>query len=102
MNTILPKYPAHPGTLIKDELVEMGGTQKSLATSLGIHPSYLSEIINGKRAINAPLAIELEAVFGISAEYWLRFQAQYDLDILRISRLSHPKEKSASLSLKKE
>lgn len=69
---------------------------------MGINPSYLSEIINGKRAINASLAIELEAVFSIPAEYWLRFQAQYDLDTLRISRLSHPKEKSAPLSRKKE
>src|SRR5690554_391524 len=103
MNTILPKYPTHPGTLIKDELVEMGGiTQKELAALLGVKPSYLSEVINGKRAINASLAIDLEAVFGIPAEYWLRFQSQYDLDILRISRLNHPNEKPVQPSRKKK
>lgn len=91
MNTKLPKYPTHPGTLIKDELIEMGDTtQKKLAASLGVTPSYLSEVINGKRAVNASLAIGLEEVFGISAEYWLRFQAQYDLDMLRISRINKP------------
>ncbi|MDY9917952.1 HTH-type transcriptional regulator / antitoxin HigA [Porphyromonadaceae bacterium NLAE-zl-C104] len=104
MNTVLPKYPTHPGTLIKEELIEMGNTtQKELASSLGITPSYLSEVINGKRAINASLAIGLEEVFGISAEYWLRFQAQYDLDILRISRINKPiTKKSDQLFYEKE
>lgn len=104
MNTLLPKYPTHPGTLIKDELIEMGNTtQKDLAGYLKVTPSYLSEVINGKRGINASLAIGLEDVFGIPAEYWLRFQAQYDLDILRISRInkSTPK-KSGRPFLKKE
>jgi len=104
MSTILPKYPTYPGTLIKDELVEMGNvTQKDLAGFLKVTPSYLGEVINGKRAINASLAIGLEDVFGIPAEYWLRFQAQYDLDILRISRINKPTtKKSGQHSLKKE
>jgi addiction module HigA family antidote len=104
MNTILPKYPTHPGTLIKDELIEMGNTtQKELASYLSVTPSYLSEVINGKRAINASLAIGLEEIFGISAEYWLRFQAQYDLDILRISRINKPTAKKTNqLSRKNE
>lgn len=97
MNSILPKYPTHPGTLIKDELIEMGDTtQKDLAGFLGVTPSYLSEVIHGKRAINAPLAIGLEEIFGISAEYWLRFQAQYDLDMLRISHVVKPKERKTA------
>ncbi len=91
MSTILPKYPTHPGTLIKDELIEMGNTtQKDLSGYLNVTPSYLSEVINGKRSINASLAIGLEEVFGISAEYWLCFQAQYDLDMLRITRINRP------------
>lgn len=104
MNTILPKYPTHPGTLIKDELMEMGNTtQKELAGYLKVTPSYLSEMINGKRSINASLAIGLEDVFGISAEYWLRFQVQYDLDMLRISRINKSTtKKPGQLSLKKE
>lgn len=103
MNSILPKYPTHPGTLIKDELIEKGDTtQKDLAGYLGITPSYLSEVINAKRAINASLAIGLEEVFGISAEYWLRFQAQYDLDMLRISRINKPPAKKTNQLSRKE
>ena len=99
MNTILPQYPTHPGTLIKDELAEMENniTQKELASKLGIATSFLSEVINGKRSINASLAIGLEDFFGISAEYWLRFQMQYDLDLLRLSR----KNKETSLKKKR-
>lgn len=91
MNTLLPKYPTHPGILIKDELIEMGNvTQKEIAGQLHVSASYLSEVINGKRTINASLAIGLEEVLGISAEYWLRFQSQYDLDMLRITRKTQP------------
>lgn len=103
MNRLLPKYPTHPGTLIKDELVEMGNTtQKDLAGYLDVTPSYLSEVINGKRGINASLAIGLEEVFGISAEYWLRFQAQYDLDILRIFRINKSSTKKSGRLFRKE
>lgn len=103
MSTKLPKYPTHPGTLIKDELIEMGNTtQKELAGYLNVTPSYLSEVINGKRAVNASLAIGLEEVFNITAEYWLRFQAQYDLDMLRISRLNKPLKKKSDQHFRKK
>jgi HTH-type transcriptional regulator/antitoxin HigA len=103
MNTILPKYPTHPGTLIKNELIEMGNTtQKELAGYLSVTPSYLSEVINGKRAINASLAIGLEEIFGISAEYWLRFQAQYDLDMLRVARINKPIARKSDQFFQKE
>ena len=97
--TILPKYPTHPGTLIKDELTEMENiTQKELASQLGVTASFLSEVINGKRSINASLAIGLEKIFGIPAEYWLRFQSQYDLDLLRLS----PPDQKVQFRYKKE
>lgn len=103
MSTILPHYPTHPGILIKDELAGIGNvTQKELASLLGVTASFLSEVINGKRSVNASLAIGLEDFFGIPAEYWLRFQAQYDLDLLRISRRNAPDAKKPYSRLRKK
>ncbi|MDD3721116.1 MAG: HigA family addiction module antitoxin [Lutibacter sp.] len=80
----IPFSATHPGTLLKDELVAGGIKQKEFAVEIGMQHTMLSEIINGKRPITADLAILLERSLGISADYWLRFQSQYDIDISRI------------------
>ena len=39
----------------------------------------ISEICNNKRGISARFALELERVFGISAEFWVTMQAKWDV-----------------------
>jgi len=80
----IPFSATHPGTLLKDELLAGGIKQKEFAVEIGMQHTMLSEIINGKRPITADLAILLERSLGISADYWLRFQSQYDIDLSRI------------------
>jgi len=80
----IPFSATHPGTLLKDELMASGIRQKEFAVEIGMQNTMLSEIINGKRPITADLAILLERSLGISADYWLRFQSQYDIDTSRI------------------
>ncbi len=81
---ILPFEATHTGTLLKDELEAMNMTQKKLAEIIGVKPSFLNEIIKGKRAVTADIALLLEKALGISADYWLKFQTQYELDKARI------------------
>ena len=76
-NRIVPAQATHPGELIKDELNERKMSQKQLANLTGIAPSVLSETINGKRAISLNVAVALEKVLGISADYWMNLQMQY-------------------------
>lgn len=84
-NTIIPFKATHPGTLIKDELeVRDDITQKDLAILLGVKPSFLNEIIKGKRPVTADIAILLEKTLGISADYWMKFQSQYEIDMAKI------------------
>ena len=79
--SITPIQATHPGVLIKDELeVTPELNQKELANELGIKPSCLNKIIKGKSPLTVDIAIQLEKVFGISADYWMRFQAQYETD----------------------
>lgn len=87
MKTIFENTPfsaTHPGTLLKEELEANGINQKDFAIEIGMQKTMLNEIIKGKRPITADLALLLERALGISADYWLRFQSQYDLDVSRI------------------
>jgi HTH-type transcriptional regulator/antitoxin HigA len=84
---LTPMFATHPGTLIKDELeANPNLNQRKLAVELGVQPSFLNEIIKGKRPLTADTAILLEKILGISAEYWMRFQSQYEIDQARIKQ----------------
>lgn len=80
----IPFSATHPGILLKDELDACGINQKDFATEIGMQKTMLNEIVKGKRPITADLAVLLERTLGVSADYWLRFQSQYDLDLARI------------------
>lgn len=83
--TFIPFEATHPGTLIKDELeVRDNLNQKDLAILLGVKPSFLNEIVNGKRPITADIAILLEKSLDIPADYWMKFQSQYEIDSAKI------------------
>jgi HTH-type transcriptional regulator/antitoxin HigA len=83
--TNIPFEATHPGSLIKDELeIRDDITQKDLATLLGVKASFMNEIIKGKRPVTADIAILLEKALGISADYWMKFQSQYEIDIAKI------------------
>lgn len=79
-------------TMILDE---RGLTQKWLADKLNCSERKISEICNSKRAISPMLAIELESVLGVSAEFWVTMQAKWELHIIR------KKINSTSLKFKK-
>lgn len=73
----------HPGEFLLEEIEERKLVKKDVALQLGILPHHLSEIFSGKRNISAKLAVRLQRVFGISAEYWLSLQTAYDLQVAR-------------------
>ncbi|MCK4663783.1 MAG: HigA family addiction module antidote protein [Bacteroidales bacterium] len=83
-NNITPFEATHPGILLQDELKARNIKQRELAYELGVLPTFLNEIIKGKRSITADFAVLLEKVLEIPADYWLRFQTQHDIDKARI------------------
>lgn len=80
----IPYEATHVGEYIFDEMEARNMTQKELAKALDIQPSYLNEIIKGKRNINAEIAVKLEKVWGTKAYIWLNLQAKYEIDLVRI------------------
>lgn len=74
--------PVHPGEVLFEEFLKpMGISQNRLALSIGVPARRINEIVLGKRGITADTALRLARFFGMSAEFWLGLQAQYDLDI---------------------
>ncbi|OSZ79572.1 addiction module antidote protein, HigA family [Chitinophagaceae bacterium IBVUCB1] len=73
------EFPLHPGNVIEMEIEARGLKKQNVAKQLGILPGHLSELLKEKRHVSALLALKLEALFSIDAEFWLRVQNGYDL-----------------------
>ena len=80
----IPFEATHPGSILKDELDYRRISQKEFAQDIGMQKTMLNEIIKGKRAITAEIALSLEKSLGIKADSWMRHQAGYELDCVRI------------------
>jgi len=77
------KYPGHPGGLVEMSLEELGVSIAAAARALGVTRQHLHNVINGKSAITAEMALRLEKGIGSTADTWLRMQASYDLAQIR-------------------
>jgi len=73
----------HPGIFLQEEIEERELLKKTIAQQLEILPTNLSEILRGKRNISPRLAVRLEKLLNISAEYWLNLQMVWDLQKAR-------------------
>ncbi|MEN8218819.1 MAG: HigA family addiction module antitoxin [Pseudomonadota bacterium] len=72
--------PIHPGEILLEEFLKpMGITLDQLAKDMSVPLQNLSEIIQGKRAINADMALRLGYFFGMEAQFWMNLQTRYDL-----------------------
>jgi len=70
----------HPGEILKLDFLEpLEITPYRLSKDLGVAQTRISEILAGKRSINADTALRLSRYLGNSAQFWLNLQAQYDL-----------------------
>lgn len=50
---------------------------------IGVFPSLLNEVINGKREVSTELADLLEASIGIPAAVWLKLPAEYNMHVAK-------------------
>lgn len=76
----------HPGSILKEELLERKIKQRDLAQRMGVQPSHLSEIIRGKRPVTKSIADKLERVLDIPSIDWMRMQLAYEYDTVGLPR----------------
>jgi addiction module HigA family antidote len=73
--------PIHPGEILLEEFLEpMGISQNRVALDMRVPPRRINEIVHGRRRITADTALRLGRYFGMSAQFWLGLQMDYDLD----------------------
>jgi addiction module HigA family antidote len=65
--------------LLEEFLKPLGITQSAFATRLGISFPRLNEVINAKRSVTPDTALRLAQVTGMSADFWLGLQQDWDL-----------------------
>ncbi len=85
-NNLTSSILIHPGEMIKDEIEYRGLSQRKLAAQMGISPTILNEILNGKRAVSTEYALLFEAALGIDADIWLRLQADYNMQVAKSNK----------------
>ncbi len=72
--------PTHPGEMLLEEFLKpLGITQSAFALQLGVSFPRLNEVINGKRSVTPDTALRLARVTGMSADFWLGLQQDWDL-----------------------
>jgi addiction module HigA family antidote len=62
-----------------------GISQNRLARDIDISPARINDIVHGRSAITAAVALRLGKYFGTTPEMWLNLQADYDLRLARAS-----------------
>lgn len=76
--------PVSPGEMLLEEFLKpMELTQYRLAKEIGVSQRRIGEIVAGKRGITADTDLRLCRFFGLSDGWWLRLQADYDIELAK-------------------
>ena len=74
--------PVHPGEVLLEEFLKpMELSQNRLALDIRVPARRINEIVHGKRRVTADTALRLARYFGMSPQFWLGLQMDYDLDV---------------------
>jgi antitoxin HigA-1 len=82
MGVNLPSHrpPTSPGEMLREEfLAPLKLTQSELAERMGVPVGRVNQILQEKRAVTADTAVRLSQVLGMSAEFWLGLQTDWEL-----------------------
>lgn len=72
--------PTAPGEMLLEEFLKpLGISRSAFAIRLGVSFPRVNEIVRGKRAVTPDTALRLAQVTGMSADFWLGLQSDWDL-----------------------
>ncbi len=72
--------PMHPGEMLLEEFLRpLGISQSAFATQLGVSFPRLNGVIYARRSVTPDTAVLLAHVAGMSADFWLDLQQDWDL-----------------------
>jgi addiction module HigA family antidote len=69
-----------PGTVLKEQYLDKYGIPVSkLSVDIGLSPSAIRQLINGRLKISLEIALKLERYFEKPVKYWIDLQNTYSL-----------------------
>ena len=74
------RRPTHPGEILREDMLPaLGMTQGEMAKRLGVSRLSVSDLLHGKRALTADMAIRVARLTNTTPESWLQMQSAVDL-----------------------
>ncbi|GAB3672933.1 HigA family addiction module antitoxin [Salinisphaera aquimarina] len=69
----------HPGDVLREEFIApMGLSLRKVAGATGLSPDDLTALMEGRRQVDADIALRLSRYFGTSVQFWVGLQSDYD------------------------
>jgi antitoxin HigA-1 len=73
-----------PGEILAEEFMKPNGiSQNRLSRDTDVNPARINDIVHGRSAITAAIALRLGKYFGTTPELWMNLQASYELRLAR-------------------
>ena len=72
-----------PGATIKEQLVDRGMSQKEFAERMDMSEKHISKLIHGEVQLTSDVAVRLEMVLGIPAQFWSKLESIYREKIVK-------------------
>lgn len=77
---LIPAPPVGPGDFLREQfLVGLKLTQEQLADSMQVSRLSVNQIVNGRRAVTAEMALRLARVTSTTPDLWLNLQQDVDI-----------------------
>ena len=74
----------HIGKILLVEFMEPYKlSQNALAKAIGVTPSRITDIVNGRRSISADTDLRLTRLFGLTEGYFLRLQEHIEITLIK-------------------
>ena len=72
--------PMHPGELLREDIIPaVKQPITRIAAGLGVSRQHLHAILSERKPVSPDMALRLAAMFGGSADLWMRLQGAYDV-----------------------
>jgi antitoxin HigA-1 len=72
--------PIPPGEILLEDFMKPHGiSQNRLARDIDVNPARINDIVHGRSAITAGIALRLAKYFGTTPELWMNLQVSYEL-----------------------
>jgi addiction module HigA family antidote len=85
-NSVDPLAPIHPGEILLEEFIKpFRLSPGKTAKRLRIARPRIEKLVRGQTPITVDTALRLEKLFGVTAQFWLNLQTEYDLEMAKPS-----------------